>query len=77
MYPVMLIQGTTNVVENYNDSDDQEDDNISCLENKIINKDNSSNVDSVFEPVNDKTFHILRQERNDLLLSISYFGMRK
>ena len=59
----MLIQGTTNVVENYNDSDDQEDDNISCLENKIIKENNSSNVDSVQGMDSDKTLNILAQEK--------------
>ena len=51
----MLILGTTNVMENINDSDDQEDENISSFENKIINEDNSSNVDSVSGLDNDKT----------------------
>ena len=72
MYPVMLIQGTTNVVENYNDSDDQEDDNISCLENKVINEDKSSNVDSVLGLDNEKTLHILGQERNDFWSASDY-----
>ena len=56
MYPVMLIVGTTNVAENNND---KEDDNISCPENKIINEDNLSNIDSVLELYSDKTFNIL------------------
>ena len=51
------------------DSDDQEDDKISCLENEIINEDNSSNVDSALGLDNDKTLHILGQERNDFWCS--------
>ena len=37
MYPVMLIQCTTNAAENNYDKNDQAGGNISCLENKIIN----------------------------------------
>ena len=47
---------TTNVEEM--DSDDREDDNLSCLENEIINEDNSSNVDSVLGLDNHKTLNI-------------------
>ena len=54
---------TTNAEEN--DSDDQEEDNISCLENKIINEDNSYILDSVLGLDNDKTLNILGQEMND------------
>ena len=36
------------------DSDDQEDDNLSCLENEIFNENNSFNIDSVLELDNDK-----------------------
>ena len=43
------------------DSDDQEDDNFTCLENEIINEDNSSNVGSVLGLGNDKTLNILGQ----------------
>ena len=42
----------TNVDET---DDDQEDDNRSCLENEIINEDNSSTVDSALELDNNKT----------------------
>ena len=50
----------TNVEENINDSDDQEDENISYLENKIVNENNSSNAaDSVLGLDNDKTLNIL------------------
>ena len=59
----MLILDTTNVAEHNNDSDDQEDDNISCLENKIIKENNSSNVDSVQGLDSDKTLNILAQEK--------------
>ena len=52
----------TNVAENNTDSNDQEDDNISCLENKMINEINLFNVDSVLGLDNDKTFNILGQE---------------
>ena len=58
MYPDMLILGKTNTTENNDESDDQEDDNISCLENKIINEDKSSNVDFVFRLDNDKTLNM-------------------
>ena len=54
MYRVMLILGTTNVEENNNGSDGQEDDNLSCLENEIINQDNSSTVDSTLGLDNNK-----------------------
>ena len=47
------------------DSDDQEDDNRSCLWNGIFIKDNSSYVDSVLGLDNDETLNILGQERND------------
>ena len=43
--------------------DDQEDDNISCLQNKIVNEDNSSNVEYVLGLDNDKTLDILGQEK--------------
>ena len=39
------VNPTTNVNE-IMDSDDQEDDNLSCLEIEITNEDNSSNVGS-------------------------------
>ena len=48
-----------------NDSDSQEDENLSSLENEIINEDNLSNVDSTVGPDNDKTFDILGQEEKD------------
>ena len=51
------VNPATNVDEM--DSDDQEDDNLSCLENKIINEDNSSNVESPLGLDNDKTLNIL------------------
>ena len=38
------VNPTTNVQENNNDRDDQENGNISCPENQVINEDNSSNV---------------------------------
>ena len=50
------VNPTTNVEEM--DSDDREDDNLSCLENEIINEDNSSNVDSVLGLDNHKTLNI-------------------
>ena len=59
------VNPATNIEENNNDSDDQEGNNISCLENKIINEDNSSNVGSVLGLDNVKTLNILEQERND------------
>ena len=52
------VNPTTNVEEM--DGDDREDDNLSCLENEIINEDNSSNVDSVLGLDNDKTYNIFR-----------------
>ena len=57
------VNPTTNVEEM--DSDDREDDNLSCLENEIINKDNLFNVDSALGPDNNTTLNILGQERND------------
>ena len=57
------VNPTTNVEEM--ESDDLEDDNISCLQNEIINKNNSSNVDSILRLNNHKTLNILGQERND------------
>ena len=53
------VNPTTNVEENNNDSDDQDNDNICCLVNKIINEDNSFDVDSIKEIDNDKTLNIL------------------
>ena len=41
------VDPTINVEKNTNNSDDQKDDNIFCLENKIINEDKSYNVDFV------------------------------
>ena len=58
----LCVNPTTNVEEI--DSDDQEDDNLSCFESEIINEDKSSNVDSVLALDSDKTLNILRQERN-------------
>ena len=55
------INPTTNVDEL--DSDNEEDGNLSCLENEIINEVSSSNVDSALG--NDKTLNILGQKRND------------
>ena len=43
----------------------EENDNLSCFENEIINEDNLSNVDSALGLDNDKTLNIFRQERND------------
>ena len=43
------------------DSDDQEEDNLSYLENERINEDNSYNADSVMGLDNDKTLNILGQ----------------
>ena len=65
---------TTNVEKN--DSDNQEDDNYSCLEIDIINDDNLSNVVNVVSVLgldSDKTLNILGQESNDFwsLLIIS------
>ena len=60
MYQVML------------DSDDQEDDNLTCLENKIINEDNQSNVDSTLGLDKDKFLNILGQKRNDFWCSSDY-----
>ena len=59
------VNPTTNAEENNNDSDQGEDNNISCLENKIIDEDNSSNLDSIWGLDNDKTLNILEQEKND------------
>ena len=44
---------------NETDSDDQEDNNLSCLENEIINEDNSSTVDSTLRLDINKTLNIL------------------
>ena len=43
----------------------KENDNLSCLENEIINEDNLLNVDFTLGPDNDKTLNIFEQERND------------
>ena len=57
------VNPSSNVEENYSDS--QEDDNLSYLENEIINDDNLPNVNSALGPDNDKTLNILGRERND------------
>ena len=72
MYPVIP---STNVEENNNYSDDQEDDNLSCPENELINEDNLSNVDSALGPDNDKTLNILEQERNDFWCPPDYLAI--
>ena len=46
------------------DFDDHEDNNLSCLENEIVNENNLSNVDSALVLNNYKTFKFLGQERN-------------
>ena len=46
-------------------TNDEENDNLSCLENKIIIEDNLFNVDFALRPDNDKTLNIFGQERND------------
>ena len=52
--------------------DDQEDYNFSCLKKKIINEDNSSNVDIVLGLDDNKTLNISGQKRNDLWSSPDY-----
>ena len=63
---------STDVEDNDNGSDGQEDDNLSCPENEIINEDNLSNVDSAVGPDNEKTLNILEQERNDFWCTLDY-----
>ena len=57
------VNPTTNIDKM--DSDDQEDNNLSCLENLIFNEDNSSTVDSGLGLDSDKTLNILGQKRKD------------
>ena len=44
----------------------EENDNLSCIENMIINEDNLLNVDFALGLDNDKTLNIFGQERKDL-----------
>ena len=53
-------------------SDDQKDDNLSCLEKEIINEDNSSNVDIILGLDNNTILNILVQERNVFWSSLDY-----
>ena len=43
----------------------KENDNLSCIGNRIINEDNLLNVDFALGLDNDKTLNILGQERKD------------
>ena len=67
------VDPSTNVEENHNDSNDQENDNLSCLENEMVNENSLFHVDSALGLDNDKTLHIIGQEKKDFgnLLIIS------